>query len=448
MNLKNNFPEPPRPQATGRYIVKFAPGIEAARAQTLIADKTGIRTLDLRETGDAPLPAPDADAPEGGLVVDRFKVAIIHPQQDVGARVASLAAEDGVIVRPEFYLFAVGELEQRYAAWVREGLSILVNGYPGATGAPTAAAAAAAEMAAAEAAAHADTDEFTWGLQAIRALGRAQTGKGIKVAVLDTGLDFEHPDFVGRTIVSRSFVPDGSVQDVQGHGTHTAGTLAGPAKSAIGRRYGVAPDVDLYIGKVLDDRGAGTEGDILRGMNWAIDQGCTVISMSLGRPTQPDEPHDPTYEEAGLAALDEDCLIVAAAGNDSTRAFGYIAPIGAPANSPSIMAVGAVDPKLKVAPFSCGAVNADGSKLDVAGPGTAVYSAFPRPRLSRVLPGTSMACPHVAGVAALLASANPSLRGRRLWNALIAASRPIGPARDYGSGLVQGPGTVIVATVP
>ena len=80
MNLKNNFPEPPRPQATGRYIVKFAPPIEAARAQTLIADKTGIRTLDLRETGDAPLPAPDADAPEGGLVVDRFKVAIIHPQ--------------------------------------------------------------------------------------------------------------------------------------------------------------------------------------------------------------------------------------------------------------------------------------------------------------------------------------------------------------------------------
>lgn len=439
MFSKNSFPEPPRPQATGRYIVKFSPEIEAAQVQALISNRTGIRTLDVREAGDALLPAPSPNAPEGGIVVDRFKVAIIQPQENVGTRIASLQAEGGVIVRPEFYLFAIGELERRYAAWVREGLSILAEGFPETMCRPTAAAAAAAAPMTAAEAAYADDDRFTWGLRAIGADLTPYRGKGIRVAVLDTGLDFDHPDFKERAIVSRSFVPDGSVQDIQGHGTHTAGTLAGPAVSKMGRRYGVAPEVELHIGKVLDDRGAGTEGDIIRGMNWAIDQKCAVISMSLGRPVRPDELHDRVYEEAGVAALKENCLIVAAAGNDSGRDYGYIAPIGAPANSPSIMAVGAVDPKLKVAPFSCGAVNEDGTTLDIAGPGVSVYSSFPRPRLSRVLQGTSMACPHVAGIAALLASTDASLRGQRLWDALVAAAREIGPARDYGSGLVQLP---------
>ncbi|PIK72645.1 hypothetical protein CS379_12815, partial [Methylobacterium frigidaeris] len=116
--------------------MKFAPEIEAAQAQALIADRTGIRALDVREVGNASLPAPSPNAPEGGIVIDRFKVAIIQPQQDAGARVASLQAEGGVIVRPEFYLFAISELERRYAAWVREGLSILANGYPGAVTSP------------------------------------------------------------------------------------------------------------------------------------------------------------------------------------------------------------------------------------------------------------------------------------------------------------------------
>ncbi|SFV05609.1 Subtilase family protein [Methylobacterium sp. 174MFSha1.1] len=438
MISQNNFPEPPRPQVTGRYIVKFARDIEASQAQALIANRTGIRTLDVREAGDAALPAPSPNAPEGGIVVDRFKVAIIQPQQDVGAQVASLQAEGGVIVRPEFYFFAISELEQRYAAWVREGLAILASGFPLTSGCRDAGSPGTA-VTAAGVAAFADTDRLTWGLQAIGADLTPYRGKKVRVAVLDTGLDLDHPDFKDRKVVSRSFVPDGSVQDIQGHGTHTAGTLAGPAASKIGRRYGVAPDVELYIGKVLDDRGVGTEGDIIRAMNWAIDQKCAVISMSLGRPTRPDEPHDPLYEEAGLAALNEDCLIIAAAGNESGRDYGYIAPIGAPANSPSIMAVGAADPKLKVAPFSCGAVNEDGTTIDIAGPGVSVYSSFPRPRLSRVLQGTSMACPHVAGVAALFASMDPSLRGPRLWKALTDAAREIGPARDYGNGLVQCP---------
>lgn len=438
INSRKSFPEPPRPQATGRYIVKFAPGIVPAQVKELIANRTGIRSLNVREVGDAPVAAPGPDAPEGGFVIERFGIAVIQPQENVGARLASLQAEDGVArVRPEFYLFAIGDIEQRYAAWVREAISILADGFPGAlTGRPVTAAAMGMTAAAVP---YSDTDRITWGLQAIGVDRTPYTGKGIKAAILDTGLDFHHPDFKGRAVTSRSFVPDGSVQDVQGHGTHTAGTLAGPTVSKLGRRYGVAPDVDLYIGKVLDDRGVGAELNIIQAMNWAIDQGCAVISMSLGRATRPEEPHDPLYEEVGYAALQEDCLIVAASGNESARDSGYIAPIGAPANSPSIMAVGAVDPMLKVAPFSCGAVNEDGTKLGVVGPGVSVYSSFPQPRMTRLLQGTSMACPHVAGVAALFASMDPSLRGARLKEALIAAAREIGPPRDYGSGLVQCP---------
>ncbi|WP_128563843.1 S8 family serine peptidase [Methylobacterium crusticola] len=430
------FPEPPRPKPTGRFLVTFNRGMDFATARSAIENRTGIRAVDARDLGAGAVPAPDPAAPESSVVFDRFGVAVIEPQGDAGTRVGNLAAAEGVrTVRPEFYMFAIGELEQRYAAWVREGLAILVSGLPHGVGTMS----APMHATAAQAAPFANTSAFTWGLAAVGAVRSTLTGKGVRVAVLDTGLDTGHPDFVGRAIVSESFVAGVTVMDVQGHGTHTAGTIAGPVRSSLGLRYGVAPDCELYVGKVLDDGGSGTELDIIKGINWAIDQKCAVISMSLGRPTQPGEQPDPLYEEVGAAALREDCLIVAAAGNESARDFGFIAPVGAPANSPSIMAVAAVDPTLKVASFSCGGVNGTGGGVDLSGPGVSVLSSFPRPRLSRQLQGTSMACPHVAGVAALFASTDPGLRGQRLWDALVAAAREIGPQRDYGRGLVQAP---------
>jgi subtilisin family serine protease len=118
------------------------------------------------------------------------------------------------------------------------------------------------------------------------------------------------------------------------------------------------------------------EGDILRGINWAIDQKCAIISMSLGRPVALGEGPDPTYEEVGAAALSEGSLIVAAAGNESARDFNFIAPVGAPANSPSIMAVAAVDPKLIVGSFSCGGVNPEGGEVNICAPGGFSTIAF------------------------------------------------------------------------
>ena len=370
---------------------------------------------------------------------ERFKLCVLEPQDGIGKQLAALGARESVQQsRPEFYMFAINELQRRYSEWVRTGLLLLADGPPQMQATPVAHIATESTL---TTPAFADTDEVTWGLIAVGANRATFTGRGVRVAVLDTGIDRQHPDFVGRSIETRSFVAGESVDDVQGHGTHTAGTVAGPARSKIGRRYGVAPDVDLCIAKVLNNKGSGREGDIVNGINRAIEQKCAVISMSLGRPTAIAEKPDSQYEVVGAQAMREGSLIIAAAGNESFRDFNFIAPVGAPANSPSIFAVAAVDPKMAVAPFSCGGLNPDGGEINISGPGEGVYSAFPHPQLSKVLPGTSMACPHVAGVAALWAQSDPALRGRALWKKLERTARELGSIRDFGRGLVQAPGS-------
>jgi len=164
-------------------------------------------------------------------------------------------------------------------------------------------------------------------------------------------------------------------------------------------------------------------------MNWAIANGCQVISMSLRGLGQV----QPAYTSSGAAALAKGLVIIAAAGNDSHRP-GQIAPTGSPANSPTIMSVAALDQNLQVAPFS------NGGKIDIAGPGVNVFSALPRPRLYGTMSGTSMATPHVSGVAALYAESDTSLRGAALWTKLQSTAKRLPfPATDVGAGLVQAP---------
>lgn len=279
--------------------------------------------------------------------------------------------------------------------------------------------------------------EVTWGLQATRVIGSRYSGQGIKVAVLDTGFG-PHTDFSGRSIVARSFVPGQTPDDGQGHGTHCIGTACGPLRPGTLPRYGVAYGAEILVGKVLNNQGTGTDGGILAGLDWAISLGAHVISMSLGAPVQANEPHSQVYEAVAQRALRRGTLIIAAAGNESSRP-GVIAPVGHPANCPSIVAVGAVDSAFAVAPFSCGGINPNGGEVNIAAPGVDVYSSIPLPPFYRRLRGTSMATPHVAGITALFAQATGQ-RGLLLWRAVARRARPLPlPARDVGRGLVQAP---------
>jgi subtilisin family serine protease len=287
-------------------------------------------------------------------------------------------------------------------------------------------------------AAFVETD-FTWGLQATRVPASRFSGRGIKVAVLDTGLDLNHPDFAGRRIRRRSFVAGQAVQDGMGHGTHCIGTSCGPQRPGVLPRYGVAFNADIFVGKVLSNQGSGTDMEILHGIEWAVANKCAVVSMSLGAPTTVGQGFSQVYETVAQRALLLGTLIVAAAGNESHRP-AQISPVGHPANCPSIMAVAAIDQRFAVAFFSCGGINPNGGQVDIAGPGVQVRSSWPQPARYNTISGTSMATPHVAGIAALYAEMSSSLRGHALWNVLTQRARRMSlPARDIGAGLVQAP---------
>jgi subtilisin family serine protease len=188
-------------------------------------------------------------------------------------------------------------------------------------------------------------------------------------------------------------------------------------------RYGIAFKAPIFVAKVLSNSGSGSTGSVLAGMNWAIANRCTVISMSLGSQA----PVQTAYTAAGSAALSRGCLIIAAAGNAASNT-------GSPANSPTIMSVASLDQNLAPSSFS------NFGKIEIAAPGRDVFSSVPRPTRYGTMSGTSMATPHVAGCAALWAETSPALRGASLWKKLVATARPLPhPPARVGAGLVQAP---------
>jgi subtilisin len=284
-----------------------------------------------------------------------------------------------------------------------------------------------------------DETEATWGLQATNVLSSARTGRGIGVAVLDTGIDLQHPDFAGRAITTRSFVTGAEVQDGHGHGTHCIGIALGPQSPEVKPRYGIAYEAEIFAGKVLSDAGSGGDAGILAGIEWAVQNGCAVVSMSLGAPTRPGQAFSQVFERVASRAQELGTLIVAAAGNDSRRP-DVINPVAHPANCPSIMGVAALDAQGAIAPFSNRGINPEGGQVDLAGPGVAVYSTWPMPTRYRTISGTSMAAPHVAGIAALYAEQDPAARGAALGRLLTAGAQPLSlPSEDIGAGMVQAP---------
>lgn len=429
---------------------------------------SGLRTLEIASgiTLAEMDPNPFAHPPVGNTLLRELGVAIadMEPAQVQEMGVASAAGPSGILaMEPERFVYALERPDPQIAlepdppAWGRAGVASAGPGHPveywigyrdatvqlverlaGSRGGTL------GQMPLAGAQAQAwDERLSTWGLQATGVATSRATGQGISVAVLDTGLAAGHPDFAPPlTLQARSFVPGEAAEDLHGHGTHCAGTIAGLAHPAHMPRYGCAPEVNLFVGKVLSNRGAGRDGEILEGIAWAIREGCSVISMSLGAPVTPGQPFNTVYEGTARRALARGCLIIAAAGNDSQRP-GQIRAVSHPANCPSIMAVAALDEGLLVAYFSNGTANPNAAKIDIAAPGVNVYSSYPtqQPNLGlyRRLNGTSMATPHVAGIAALWASTGAA-RGQELWRQLTGSARRIqGLATDIGAGLVQAP---------
>ncbi|TKG71253.1 S8 family serine peptidase [Prauserella endophytica] len=385
---------------TRRYLVLLEEDSSAAAVSTFasVADLHPASTADVLGTTAANLlSAPD------GLLLHELGVAVVTAAADQADALTRAAAGPGplALVEPERTVHA-------YAAPAVEPDDAV------------------------------DETTFTWGLQALGAPESAATGKGIRVAVLDTGVVVDHPDLAGRTLVTNSFVDGEQVDDEHGHGTHCVGTACGPRTPENGRGYGVAHEAEIYAGKVLSNAGSGTDGGILSGIQWAISNRCAVVSMSLGAATQPGDPHSRIFETVASRALRQGTLIVAAAGNESRRAEGHIAPVGHPANCPSILAVGAIDVHRAIADFSCGTVD-PGSAVDLAGPGVDVYSSWTLPERYNTISGTSMATPHVAGAAALAAQLHGA-RGWELWARLSQSARRLPlPSTDVGAGLVQAP---------
>ncbi len=311
----------------------------------------------------------------------------------------------------------------------------------------------------------------TWGLHAIGALDSTLGGSDIKVAVLDTGINRDHPAFQNAPIVEADFSGDGN-GDTNGHGTHCAGTIFGG--DVEGKRIGIARDIsEALVGKVLGNNGKGGTIATLQGMNWAIDRGANVISMSLGIDF-------PGYREllvnaygypenvatsmalegfrANLVAYQAvakavavrsgfgvSTIVVAASGNESRREENdkWVISAGIPSATRGIIAVGAVgktNAGLAPAPFSNTGVN-------ISGPGVNIESAAVGGQGLISFNGTSMATPHVAGAACLWAQwlkERAQLSPMNLTSKLISSATttdivPNTQPGDIGLGIVQAP---------
>lgn len=427
------YQTPSTTATTGRYLVLLDSDDVPAAAGAL----RDITAADVAISSDFPGESVPADALEtaGAVVFEQLGVALVSARPERMSELSAATRDDRPIVaiEPERYVYPsspqVAPPLAQYLHGYRDGVDSLVRALspPGGAAAPPATAAV-------------DESQHTWGLQHTNVVTSEHTGLAVRVAVLDTGMDLEHPDFAGRTITSESFVSGQAVQDANGHGTHCIGTACGPLNPGQPPRYGIAHGAEIFAGKVLSDQGSGTDGQILAGINWAVAKGCRIVSMSLGAAMAPGESFSVVYEQAAERALQAGTLIIAAAGNDSRRSAGVIRPVAHPANCPSIMAVGAIDVERRLADFTNSSVTPGGGEIDIAGPGVAVHSSWPVPTTYRTISGTSMATPHVAGIAALWLEARPQATAAELFGLLMRTAQRLAlPSTDVGTGLVQAP---------
>ncbi|MFF5263146.1 S8 family serine peptidase [Actinomadura viridis] len=252
-------------------------------------------------------------------------------------------------------------------------------------------------------------------------------GRGVDVAVLDTGVDAAHPDLAGKVTAERNFTDATGAGDRHGHGTHVAATIGGTGAGSGGGRKGVAPGANVLNGKVLNDGGIGLQSWIIEGMEWAARSGAEVVNMSLGGPAT--DGTDPMSQAVNRLTEETGALFVIAAGNS-----GGDYTVGSPGAADAALTVGAVDRNDELASFSSRGprIGDNAPKPEITAPGVGIVAARaegtsmgePVDARYTAASGTSMATPHVAGAAAILAQAHPRLRAARLKDALVSTARP------------------------
>lgn len=250
-----------------------------------------------------------------------------------------------------------------------------------------------------------------WGVKAIgarKAWSRTK-GEGVRVAVIDTGIDLEHPDLKQNIAGGYNTLdPAAPPLDDNGHGTHVAGVIA-----AVDNRagvVGVAPQASLYAVKALDAYGMGYLSDLIEGLDWCIRNGIEVVNMSLGTAEE-----NQSFREAIKRAYEAGVVLVAAAGNEGQGAD----TVTYPARYPETLAVSAIDANNRMPPFA-----SRGPSVGVLAPGVGVYSTWPGRRY-RSLDGTSMAAPHVSAVAAMVLATHQGMTPDQVKNHIKASARRV-----------------------
>ncbi|SEF50490.1 S8 family peptidase [Paenibacillus sp. UNC499MF] len=269
-------------------------------------------------------------------------------------------------------------------------------------------------------------NKYQWNLPITNTLRGWNFNKGtqdVTVAIVDTGADVNHEDLKGQLVEGYNVLdPAAQPMDDVGHGTHVAGIIGAQVNNGLGVA-GMTWYNKIMPVKALDSSGVGSTYAVAQGIIWATDHGAKVINLSLGNYASSDFLHD-----AIKYAYDRDVVLIAASGNDNTERPGY------PAAYPEVFAVAATDSGNERASFSN-----YGDYIDVAAPGVSIASTYPQNQYA-ALSGTSMACPHVTALAALLRSANPSLKNTEVMELMRQTASDIGDkGRDtfFGFGLIN-----------
>lgn len=383
-----------------RWIVALD-GRRLDDALKTIANRAGLSRLSF--SGDFPGCAVDEGAAEDGFVLQKLGIAVLRatPEQTEPLR-ACCDGQSGVL------------------AVEAERIAYIAPPEPVPQGAPS-------------------REWLEWWPERTGVLRSHASGRHVRVAVLDTGIDREHPDFTHRDVV----LPPGRVShDGHGHGTSIAALACGNRVSAEGIQYGIAYEAELHVWKAVTDDGQLAEGGLKAGIEWALaePQRCDLICITWAWPVDVGESYSPSWNAIGEKALARGALLIAAAGNRSERP-DVVLPVSGPANCPSILAVGALGRNLDVWRTSNASLNPDG-RVSVGGPGEDVYTATTRDRgrTHTLIPETSAAAGFVTGIAALHADLS-GLRGNELRQLIESSAEPL-PAlaeMDVGKGLAIAP---------